>query len=358
MKKILVLCVDRDDDLGRKTKIKSPVIGREENLKAAEALAIVDPEDSDVNCMFSAISTYDKLENAEIATVCGSMKVGIQSDERIARQLDEVIEKTKPDSVILVTDGAEDEYILPIVESRIKIDGVKRVVIKQSKTLEGTYYLIKRLMEDEKLQKKFMLPIAIILLIWGFAALIGSPSIGLSSIIIVLGFYLLYRVFHLEGFISKMGREISIGLRSGRLTIFSIVIAILIITISIISMSRILMGSKNEQEIARFINGVVWWFIIAILFIPLGRFVDAYFKERKVLWQYIIIPFSLIAFGLIFSAFSNIVIEIIQEKPIDLIIRQYIISFPFITKLIAAILIAFIGNVLYHIVEDIYKGRK
>ena len=47
-----------------------------------------------------------------------------------------------------------------------------------------------------------------------------------------------------------------------------------------------------------------------------------------------------------------------REKPIDLIIRQYIISFPFITKLIAAILIAFIGNVLYHIVEDIYKGKK
>jgi len=356
MKKVLVLCVDRDDDLGRKAKIMAPVIGREKNLKAAERLALVDPEDSDVNCMFSAIATHDKLDNAEIATICGDIKVGLASDKKISEQLDTVIEKIKPDSVILVSDGAEDEYILPIIESRIKVDSIRRVVIKQSKTLEGFYYLIKRLMEDEKLQKKFMLPIAIVFLIWGFAALIGSPSIAFSLILIALGFYLLYRVMHLEGAFSKIGKEVAAGLKSGRLTIFSILIALFIIIISIISTSRVL-SQPSSGKILEFINGIIWWFIVAILFIPLGRFVDAYFKERKVLWHYVIIPFSLIAFGLIFSASLEIIIEILKENSMNMIVAQ-IVSFSFITKMVGAVLVAFIGTVLYHIVEDIYKAKE
>ncbi|KAA0007165.1 MAG: DUF373 family protein [Thermoplasmata archaeon] len=357
MKKVLVLCVDRDDDLGRKAGVASPVIGREENLKAAEKLALADPEDSDVNCMFSAIKTYDEIENAEIATICGDIKVGIQSDKKLASQLDKVIEKTKPDSVILISDGAEDEYVLPIIESRIKVDAIRRVVVKQSETLEGTYYLIKKLMKDEKLQKKFMLPLAIIFLVWGAAALLGLPSMGFSLIILVLGLYLLARVLHIEGVLSKIAREISIGLKSGRLTIFSTIISVLIIMIAIISMSRII-STGNEEEIAKFVNGIIWWFIIAILFVPLGKFIDTYFKEKKVLWQYVLIPFSLIAFGLILSAFSNIIIEILREQPIEVIISQYIVSFSFITKLIMAILIAFIGSVLYHIMEDVYKRKE
>src|SRR5438132_1362909 len=59
--KILVLCVDRDDDIGVKTGIKTPLIGREANLNAATKLGLADPEDSDVNALLSAISTYDGL---------------------------------------------------------------------------------------------------------------------------------------------------------------------------------------------------------------------------------------------------------------------------------------------------------
>jgi len=41
----MVLCVDRDDDLGRKARLQGPIIGREENLKAATQLGLVDAED-------------------------------------------------------------------------------------------------------------------------------------------------------------------------------------------------------------------------------------------------------------------------------------------------------------------------
>ncbi|MEM4140399.1 MAG: DUF373 family protein, partial [Nitrososphaeria archaeon] len=59
--KVLVLCVDRDNDLYQKTGITSPVVGREECLRAAENLAIADPEEADANAIFAAIREYDSL---------------------------------------------------------------------------------------------------------------------------------------------------------------------------------------------------------------------------------------------------------------------------------------------------------
>ena len=160
--KTLVLNVDRYDDFGRKAKVKSPIVGIRDNIDAANKIGQADPEDSDLNAIFSAIATYNELKqenkDAEITTICGHMNVGLKSDEILSRQLEQVIKKTKAEQVVLITDGAEDEYILPIIESRIKITSVKRVTVKQSKELEDTYYRILKLLEDEKVQKQFFLP--------------------------------------------------------------------------------------------------------------------------------------------------------------------------------------------------------
>jgi len=362
--KILVLCIDRDNDLGRKANFPSPIIGREANLRAAEALALADPEDSDTNCLFAAISTYDSLkkegQDAEIVTICGDISVGLNSDTKIAEQLDKVLGEIRADRVILVSDGAEDEYIIPVVESRIKIDGVKRIVVKQSQTLEGTYYLIKRLMDDEKLQRRFMLPLSLIFLIWGISAVMGAISIGFSIILIVLGFYLLIRVFHMEKMLTQMGKEIITGLRMGRMTLFSSILAILMVIISLVSAYRLLEGKEMMagEYVIHFINQVLWWMIAAGLLVALGRVIDAYFKEKKVLWTYSILPFTVIAFGLILSASLNILLEVINDKSLHFIFTQRILSIPFLAKVTGGLLMAFIGSVLYHILADVYKEER
>ncbi|PSQ22704.1 hypothetical protein BRD01_08945, partial [Halobacteriales archaeon QS_8_65_32] len=71
---LLVLCVDLDDDLGRKTGIDTPVIGREAVEAAAVALATADPEDSDVNVLFEGVHLYEEIddETVEVAAVTGT----------------------------------------------------------------------------------------------------------------------------------------------------------------------------------------------------------------------------------------------------------------------------------------------
>ena len=94
--KTLVLCVDRDDDLGTKAGINGPVIGREENLKASISLGLADPEEVDTNTLLSGLQLYDDLlkrgMDAEIATISGDSHVGFQSDLILATQLENVLE--------------------------------------------------------------------------------------------------------------------------------------------------------------------------------------------------------------------------------------------------------------------------
>lgn len=94
---ILVICVDRDDDLGSKANIEGPVIGRTDNINAAIKLGLADPEDSDANTIFEGVRIYDDLKSqekdVEIASISGSPDIGLKSDQNLSDQLDSVLDK-------------------------------------------------------------------------------------------------------------------------------------------------------------------------------------------------------------------------------------------------------------------------
>jgi putative membrane protein len=200
-----VLCVDRDNDLGKKADIEGPVIGRKAMLSASMRLAIADPEESDANCMFAAVRKFDELrkdfEKLEVACLTGYDKGGFKSDKRINEQLDIVLEKFPAEGFVLVTDGAEDDQVIPILQSRAKIVSKEVIIIKQAHEVESTYYTIKEALKDPFLARiVFGIPGLILLL---FVAL-GAMS--LKIIALVLGAYLLLKGLGLEDIIVSQTR--------------------------------------------------------------------------------------------------------------------------------------------------------
>ena len=194
--KPIVLCIDRDDDVGRKAKKQGPIIGVKKNIETAEALALADPEDTDVNAIFGAVKIAKEL-GTEVVTLTGDFNIGIASDAKLVKQLEEVMKKLKPESVILVSDGAEDEQIIPIIQSRVKIDGVQTIIVRQSKELEKAYFKIIHFIREiskhpDVARLLFAMPgIALVLLaIGGFRAL--------SLIMGVVGGYLILKGFGFE----------------------------------------------------------------------------------------------------------------------------------------------------------------
>ena len=364
--KTLVLNVDRDDDFGRKAKVNSPIIGIKDNLEAANKLGQEDPEDSDLNAIFSAISTYNKLQkenrDVEIATICGNINVGFKSDEILAKQLEQVISQTRTEQVILITDGAEDEYVLPIIESRIKIASVARVTVKQSKELEDTYYRIVKLLDDDKVQKQFILPISLVLIVWSIFVILGLVTFGFGAILLTLGGYLLMRAFRWDRTIAKIWDETKTGFLTGKIAIYTYIIAIVII----VANSILAYNELNTQDFSPgaeflstvfFLNYIIWGIVIAGLIAIFGRVIDVYVKDKKAPWNYWFAPFSLLAFGFICSAVFSASLKAFENWPSKFYIEPYL-TFNFIFYTISGILIALIGAITYHHIKEMYTTKR
>jgi len=208
-KRILVLCVDRDGDLGAKAGVKTPVTGRDANLNAAVSLALKDPEEPDANAMFEAIRIFDRLKDEgkpdevfEIASLSGSELGGISADRKVVAELNDLLGSFSATEVILVTDGYSDEAVLPVVQSRVPVSSVRRIVVKHSESIEETAALfsryLKTLVDNPRYSRIALgLPGLLILILVVFA-MIGWVQYYVIAFVFVLGGILLIKGFGVD----------------------------------------------------------------------------------------------------------------------------------------------------------------
>jgi putative membrane protein len=303
----LILCIDRDDDLGYKASLASPVVGREACLNAAQALALADPEDSDVNAIFQAVKTHDELkergEEVEVAILTGNHMHMLEGDRKIGADLDDVIALTDANSCVLISDGAEDEYILPIVQSRLSVTSIRRVIVTQMPNLEGTYYIIKKLLDDPKISRIVLIPLGLAMLIYAIAYLIGYPEGATIVVVGALGIYLLLKGLGFEEFFSYSVNSLHVALRRGKITFVSYITAILLFIVGIIIGLYSLLVYYTEEGVLlyllTFFYGAMGWFTAAGLIASIGRIIDVYMNEIEDLGRVIVLPFFIGAIGVI-----------------------------------------------------------
>jgi putative membrane protein len=317
----LVLSVDRDDDIGWKAKVESPAIGRAACLKAANTLALADPEDSDVNAIFSAVKIYDELtENGEetaIAVIAGNHLHMIEGDRRIAASLEQVIKETQATNCILVTDGAEDEYVIPIIQSKIPVSSIRRVIVNQMPNLEGTYYILKKFFDDPKISRMIFIPLGLAMLLYAIAYLLDAPGIATIIVVGVIGGYLLYKGFGFDEIVHSIIETLRISLSRGRFSFVTYTTTILLIIIGFtVGFINVLKFYSTDSSLGlllylmTFIYGSIEWFIFAGLVTSIGIIIDVYAHEREALGKVIVFPFFVIALGFILYAASVYIISV------------------------------------------------
>jgi|TARA_B110000014_G_scaffold215571_1_gene169279 putative membrane protein len=203
---ILIICIDRDDDLGEKTNLKSPIIGSKNCENAGMKLAISDPEEADANAIFAAVKTYNELSRTgrkcEVAIVTGNHSGGFQSDEKMRKQIQSIVNKTKIVDAILVSDDSDESSIIPLVQDIISINSIQRIVIKHSGALEETYAVLgrylKMLIFDQR-YSKFALGIpGLLFLSWAFLALFNLLEQAITVTLAILGMAFVIRGFDLD----------------------------------------------------------------------------------------------------------------------------------------------------------------
>ncbi|MGB9703582.1 MAG: DUF373 family protein [Candidatus Micrarchaeia archaeon] len=280
-KYLLILCVDIDNDLEQKTGIKGPVIGKEKNLEAATKLLLADPEEEDANTMFSAIKIYDEIvknnKNVEIVTLTGtigSYTAGLE----VGRQLDEILEKFPSDSCIFVSDGASDQTVLPIIQSRLKIESIKTVTIKQAKEMESTYItLVEKLKEPHFARIFFGIP-ALILLLITISYILGY---GLLLPGLLLGFYLLIKGFGIEDTLIRLLRSFAIS--SGRISFGFYLLSLITLVIAFAVGISSFYSYLNFGEITAIgyaLKDFFFFLGLVLLFFWSGKLTDTYIRKQ------------------------------------------------------------------------------
>ncbi len=231
--KLLVICIDRDNDVGEKAGIVTPVIGRDACIEAAQRLALEDPEDADSNSIFSAIKTYEDLISkgyqVEVVTVAGVKDRGVQADEKILVETRKVLEVFSANGAVIVSDGEDDESVIPVIQNVLPVVSVQRVVMKVSRSVEYSYAVfgkyLKMIAYDSKYSKFFLGVPGILLLIGGIATYFDFTAEIFAVLVSILGGAFLIRAFDIDRAWSSWSKPTPMGF----IRMFTMVAGVLLI---------------------------------------------------------------------------------------------------------------------------------
>ena len=333
MKKTLVLVVDRDDDFGVKGKVNTPVIGVQNCLDAATAFGIADPEDSDLNALFAAVSVCLEIQEdgheADVALICGDEKVGHRSDLALVAQLEEVLDEIQPDSVVLVGDGAEDEYIYPIISSRAHVDSVRKVYVKQSPGIEGSFYIITKMLSDPGKRKRFLVPLGFIIVLLSLffitpALLVYSSDHDINTLAGMSGslaFFFIGVVLILYGYnVSELYQEFRKNLISS-LAGDTTRLLFLCVSLSIVLLMAVwnyvevngLYITSVFQWILYYFTSLVWPIVIAIMVYVVGQIIQDYQTSKTVKLSLVFGCIGIVNLGLVLTGVLDLISHFVWD---------------------------------------------
>jgi putative membrane protein len=329
--RILVLCVDRDDDLGMKAGINTPVLGRKENVNAAASLALRDPEEADANAMFEAVRIYDNLkknakgqEEHEVATIAGSDLHGIEADRQLVAELTEVLKEFHATDVILVTDGYTDEMVLPLIESRVPVTSVRRIVIQHSKSIEESAALFSRymklLVENPRYSRMILGLPGILIMVLGVLWYVNQLTYAVQALTIIIGAFLAIRGFRLDKAainFYKWVKDYSPPPFNVQISGFSAIAGILLILVGGYLGGTAVAEAWNEVDafasiprlIGEFLYASTYLIAIGICVILAGRAVRWFFEHDLRLWRTVVIIVGVAWSSVMFFEASKILIS-------------------------------------------------
>ena len=283
--KLLVICIDRDDDLGRKTGIPTPVVGRDACIEAAQRLALEDPEDADSNSIFFAIKTYEDLVSkgykAQVVTVTGVENRGVQADEKVASEIRSVLKKFSANGAVIVSDGEDDEMVIPVIQNIIPVISVQRVVMQVSRTIEHSYAVfgkfLKLVMYNPKYSKFFLGVPGILLLIGGIGAVTGYNAEIFAVLVSILGGAFLIRAFDIDKAWANWAKPTPEGFTRMFTLITGLILIAASVPAGIASVSAVYTSGNveianlltNEVVVGQFVSGMIpfLWIGLGTIFV-------------------------------------------------------------------------------------------
>ncbi len=306
----LVVCLHRGDALD----IEPPVVGREPVESLVTTLGVDDPEDSRVNCLLEGLRVARDIDDAVVAVVSVAGE-SVAGDREVARQVEQLIDEYDPESAVVVVDSAEDERLVPIVESRVTVDAVDRVVVRQARDIESTYYLLKQFLADEQLRKSVLIPFGAALLAFPVLLFVAdSPTVAVGAIAAAVGLFLLYKGLGIDAFVARVPAGTREALYSGQVSLVTYVVGVGLALVGLFAGALGVSGMDAEGLgefilAMRFAYHSVPWLTAAALAASTGRLIDELIRDDELGSAYVNLPFVALAVGLAVRGFAVYFLE-------------------------------------------------
>ncbi|HID09258.1 TPA: DUF373 family protein, partial [Candidatus Micrarchaeota archaeon] len=214
----------------------------------------------------------------EIATVTGHRALGFLADNNVNNQLKQVFESFRADGVVLVTDGAEDDQVIPIILSYAPIISKKNVVVRQAVQLERTYYVIKNAIRDKDIAPILFGVPGIAFLLW---ATLGN--IGTKLIFGIIGAYFVAIAAGIDTVILEWVRAVvrGVSLRGPGAPFYLVSLALLIMAGD--SAYRNVIALTGEAAVYEAVRSAVGFASLSALMYLVGRAIDAHRNKKAFL---------------------------------------------------------------------------
>ena len=292
--KVIIICIDRDDDIGIKGGLETPIIGKEACIDAGTRLAIEDPEDSDCNAIFGAVKSYEEFKmkgyDVEIALVAGKHNRGIEGDVKITQEIDTVLEAYVADGAVVISDGEDDETAIPLIQGRVPIISIQRIIVRQSRSVEYSYAILARyikiLFYDPRYSKFFLGLPGALLVTSGLSIIFGFSREAFALGISILGAAFILRAFDIDKSLSTLSKPSP----SAFIRVFSYFAGTMIIIASILNgishVPQEIIDSErqltsiitNKIVLSSFANGTITLLWIGIATIFAGVLLSNWFR--------------------------------------------------------------------------------
>jgi len=352
----LVCCVDRENAIGSTAGIQPPVAGWEAVRSLVIDVGLAEPESTSVNSLLETLrigrDLRDDGEDAVVAVLSGSNESAITADRAIAGQLETLIDRYEPTDCIVVIDSVDDERVVPIIESRLQVAAVDRVIVRQARDIESTYYLLKQFLADEELRTTVLVPLGIGLLLIPMLLLWVSPAAALAGVAALFGTAILYKGLGVDAAVGSLSESVRELLYSGRVAVVTYVAAAGLGTVGLfvgaLAVSELASTELGPLAVVTFVHYSIPWLAVAAVTAGIGRLLDELLVAETLETPYLNLPFALLSLGIVVRGFTGYLFEL------QLTVGSVVLSPPqrLVGYIVAGIVVSFLGVRLTTLLEN------
>jgi len=311
-KRILIVAVDYDDDVS-KAGVKTPLVGYSEVLDAALKFGTYFPDDSDLNVLFHALYLYNDLKargyEPEVALVSGHSESHVEAGRRLLEQVVYVSSTAMCRDVVLVLDSVEDELVIPVVQGRVNIVSVERVIVEQLRGVEETYVLlgkyIKKALEEPRFSKVFLGLPGFLMLLYVLVSISPYYIHAWEITLAALGVFLIARGFHIPEAILRRWRSSSIYRVTGILALISIAVGMVFTIGAVISREF----SVDPRSVSTYVKTALPFASLALAVLYSGRLATKILKRSIRIWRDVVAISAVVLIATYIDSLANTIAE-------------------------------------------------